>query len=213
MKYSKTRMVALVGVLSYVFLIAGIIGIFFITNGPMNNLIRGHRAEVARMLTVLVGAMLETGVLQSALYIIHHRFPVMTVTKYLFLIITSFVFPWLQIYALANKKLSVGKVAAFIRNDRYYASACSEGTESTILIAHNSGDITVCFCPDQTIYLFVRMEDPAGIAVPPPEGAWVLETSQDGIHQALVCRLSIHSGITELEAAQKITKAVDQISC
>lgn len=205
------RKAALLGLHCYALLIIMGIAIIIITNSPVDNLIRGHYADIARLLTVLIGSILGIGVLQSALYILHHRFPVMTVTKYLFLIITSFVFPWLQIYALANKKLSVGKVAAFIRNDRYYASACSEGTESTILIAHNSGDINVYFYPD-AIYLFMRMEDPAGIAVPPPESAWVLETSQDG-HQALVCRLSIHSGITEMEAAQKIQNSVDQIFC
>ncbi len=205
----QTRKAALLGLLCYVLLIIMGVAIIIITNSPVDNLIRGHYADIARLLTVLIGSVLMTGVLQSSLYIIHHRFPVMTVTKYLFLIITSFVFPWLQIYALARKTLSVEKVAAFIRNGRYYASVYGEGKESTILIAHNSGDIITNFYPD-AIYLFMRMEDPAGIAVPHPESAWVLETSQDG-QQALVCRLSNHSSSTEMEAAKKITKAVEDL--
>lgn len=206
---NQTRKVALLGLLCYALLIIMGVAIIIITNSPVDNLIRGHYADIARLLTVLIGSILGTGVLQSALYIIHHRFPVMTVPKYLFFTFTSFLFPWLQIYTLAKKTLSAANVAAFVKNGRYYASVCGEGTESAILIAHNSGDITVLFYPD-AIYLFMRMEDPANIAVPPPESAWVLETSQDG-HQALVCRLSIHSGVTELEAAQKITKAVDDL--
>ena len=197
------------GLFCYILLIAGIASIIVITNSPADNLIRGHYADIATLLTVLIGSILGTGVLQSALYIIHHRFPVMTVPKYLFFTFTSFLFPWLQIYALAKKALSVEKVAAFIRNGRCYASVCGEGKESTILIAHNSGDIITSFYPD-AIYLFMRMEDPAGIAVPPPESAWVLETSQDG-QQALVCRLSNHSSSTEMEAAKKITKAVEDL--
>ncbi len=208
----QIRKAALLGLHCYALLIIMGVAIIIITNSPVDNLIRGHYADIARLLTVLIGSILGTGMLQSALYIIHHRFPVMTVPKYLFFTFTSFLFPWLQIYTLARKTLSVEKVVAFIRNDRYYASVSGGGTEPAILIATNLGDVTALFYSDE-IYLFVRMEDPAGIAVPPPESAWVLETSQDGIHQALVCRLSIHSGITELEAAQKITKAVDQISC
>ena len=209
MKHSKIRTVASMGLLAYALLIMGIAAIIIITNSPVDNLIHGNYADICRSLTVLIGSVLMTCVLQSGLYIIHHRFPVMTVTQYLFLIITSFVFPWLQIYAWARKTLSVEKVVAFIRSSRCYASVCGEGKESTILIAHNSGDIITSFYPD-AIYLFMRMEDPAGIAVPPPESAWVLETSQDG-QQALVCRLSNHSSSTEMEAAKKITKAVEDL--
>lgn len=210
-KKYEIKIIAAMGLTAYILLIAEIIAIIFITNSPLDLVIRGKWALIARALTVILGATYGTLLLQSSIHIANHRFPSITKLNYIIITATSFVFPWLQLYGMLRNSLSVTGIASCIKEGKYYASVVQIDNHKEMLLATNVGDVFVTFFTNE-LYLFMLLDDDfPDTTVLPPESIWKVETSQDGIHQALVCRLSIHSGVTELEAAQKITKAVDDL--
>lgn len=201
MKQSKILIVSVWGLLSYALLIAEIITIVVIKNSPLDNVICGHRADVARLIFVLVSSLLLYGSVQSALCIMHRWFSEITITKFLFITGTSFVFPWLQICTILQRPLSASKVAAFIRKNKYYAVAFQE-PDPAIVIATNSGNVTALLESDE-IYLFERDYHSKVCS----ESVWKMETGQEG-SQALVCRLPICPGTRERLAARKIIEVL-----